>query len=225
MCLGSIEAMTEFELSTDQGALSATLNVPESPNCVLLLAHGAGADHKHVHMESLSCAFANVGIATLRFNFPFKQKGGTRVDSTDVSVSCIVSAAEELKQRIDLPLFIGGHSFGGRMATHAAAGKLVECRGLVLCSFPLHPAGKPGIKRAAHFSNINVPVLFLSGDRDKLAEPALLEAQLPVLKNAQLHWLSTADHSFKILKRTRLLEIDVYQEAAEAAATFTNTLL
>ena len=219
--------MTELSISTDHGTLSATLNVPDNAHCALLLAHGAGADHKHAHMESLASAFALAGIATLRFNFPFKEQGRTRVDSKSVSIDCIVSAVETLQSKTQLPMFAGGHSFGGRMVTHAVADKKIECYGMILCSFPLHPAGKPGTDRAAHFNNLNQPVLFLSGTCDALADSALLSEQVNKLLSAdsKLHWLDTADHGFKVLKRTRKNEMDVYQEAAGVAAAFTTAAI
>ncbi len=218
--------MTEFDLDTNHGPLAATLKTNDSAHAALLFAHGAGADHKHVHMEALANAFATVGIATLRFNFPFKQQARHRVDSKDVSVECIVQAAKVLEERLDLPLFVGGHSFGGRMATHAAAQGLVDCHGLVLCSFPLHPAGKPGTQRAEHFKDIKLPMLFLSGTRDALAEPSLLQGEIEKHgSQCKLHWLDTADHSFKILKRTRKSEVDVYQESAQVAAEFTTAVI
>jgi len=196
---------TSFELPTATATLTATLVQPDKTVCSLVFAHGAGADHKHVHMESLAAAFASVGITTLRFNFPFKQNGGNRVDSKDVSVACIEAASEALLKRVNLPMFAGGHSFGGRMATHAAVTGMPDCKGLVLCSFPLHPAGKPGVERVAHFKDLKLPALFLNGNRDALSDTSLLEAEVKKLVNekSRLHWLDTADHSFKILKRKR----------------------
>ena len=211
--------MQEFEFESDHGSLSATLNMPVDADCCLLLAHGAGADHRHRHMQALAISFGDVGIATLRFNFPFKQQGRHRVDSKSVSTDCIVRATEVLREQTDLPLFIGGHSFGGRMATHAAAEGLIECTGLVLCSFPLHPAGKPGIARAKHLKEIDKPMLFLSGTRDGLAQKDLL-TEVCSMPGTTLHWLETADHSFSILKRKRDPLVDVYDEAAQAAGRF-----
>jgi len=220
------DSVTSFELSTSAATLTATLLQPASAVCSLVFAHGAGADHKHAHMESLAKAFAGVGIATLRFNFPFKQNGRNRVDSKDVSVDCILDASKTIREKIDLPMFIGGHSFGGRMATHAAVRGMSDCMGLILCSFPLHPAGKPGIERVAHFEALKLPALFLNGNRDTLAETALLEAEVKKLshEHSRLHWLDTADHSFKILKRKRT-GIDVYEEAAGVAAEFVSSIL
>jgi len=218
--------MSAISIASDHGELSASLMLPDNAHCALLLAHGAGADHKHAHMENLASAFASAGIATLRFNFPFKEQGRNRVDSKSVSINCLVSALQVLKAQTKLPVFAGGHSFGGRMATHAVAEKAIECAGLILCSFPLHPAGKPATERAAHFPVIEQPVLFLSGTRDALADSSLLSEQLKELPgHTELHWLDTADHSFKVLKRTRKLETDVYTEAAEVAASFTTAIV
>jgi len=204
------DSVTSFELSTSAATLTATLLQPASAVCSLVFAHGAGADHKHAHMESLA----------------FKQNGRNRVDSKDVSVDCILDASKTIREKIDLPMFIGGHSFGGRMATHAAVRGMSDCMGLILCSFPLHPAGKPGIERVAHFEALKLPALFLNGNRDTLAETALLEAEVKKLshEHSRLHWLDTADHSFKILKRKRT-GIDVYEEAAGVAAEFVSSIL
>lgn len=216
--------MTALILKTDHGPLTATLNIQQDHNAALLLAHGAGADHKHAHMESLASAFGMAGLSTLRFNFPFKEQMRNRVDSKQVSIDCLCHAAEVLQSRTDKPVFVGGHSFGGRMVTHAVAEDLLPCqalvKGLILCSFPLHPAGKPGVERAEHFGSIKKPVLFLSGTRDALANSELLKSKADELDNKTLHWLETADHSFKTLKRSRKSTVDVYTEAASVAADF-----
>lgn len=211
----------QLTLATNHGNLDATLLRPASPTHALLLAHGAGADHRHAHMASLAEAFQSVGIATLRFNFPFKQAGKSRVDSKSVSIDCIIEAATTLKKRIDLPLLVGGHSFGGRMATHAVAEHGLECHAIVLCSFPLHAAGKPSTVRAEHLKDIEPPMLFLNGTRDKLSDKTLLNQEVAKLGDRhQIHWLETGDHGFKILKRTRKSTVDIYIEAAQATRAF-----
>lgn len=208
-------------LATSHGKLDATLILPAQATHALMLAHGAGADHRHAHMKDLADAFATVGIATLRFNFPFKQAGKSRVDSKAVATDCIIEAASILKDRVDLPLLTGGHSFGGRMATHAVAEHGLQCKAMLLCSFPLHAAGKPSIERAAHLQNITPPMLFLNGTRDKLSDQNLLNQEVAKLDSKhQIHWLETGDHAYKILKRTRTLSTDIYQEAAQAARSF-----
>lgn len=218
--------MPSLEFNAPAGRLSATLDHPDDAMAILLLAHGAGADHRHAHMQALAESFNQNCIATFRFNFPFKESGRNRVDSQAVSIASIVAAADKIRQLVQLPLFAGGHSFGGRMVTHALDQAKLECAGLILCSFPLHPAGKPGVERAAHLSGIEQPMLFLSGTRDSLAERQLLQSEVDKLPaRNQLHWLDTADHSYKILKRSRASDQNVYAEAAEAARRFVADLI
>jgi len=215
----------EFSLETSAGPLSATINHTEASTHTLLLAHGAGADHRHAHMTSLAEAFEAQRLTTLRFNFPFKEQGRNRVDSKAVSVDCIESAATWLQSNHRLPLLSGGHSFGGRMVTHAVIEKKLNCEALLLCSFPLHPADKPSTDRAAHLKDISTPMIFLSGSRDKLATKKLLNSEVDKLAPPScVHWLDTGDHSFKILKRSRKNTIDIYSEAAAAARNFIDNL-
>ncbi len=218
-------AERKLKIKTSMGALSATINEPASATHALLLAHGAGADHQHSHMAALAASFESQHIFTLRFNFPFKEAGRNRVDSKAISIDCIEQAAKKLQSECSSPLLLGGHSFGGRMATHAVAEGTIQCKAMILCSFPLHPAGKPGVDRAQHLPEIAVPKLFLSGTRDKLAEQALLDKQLNNLAlHNHVHWLDTGDHSFKTLKRSRKVEIDIYAEASQAARKFLDGL-
>ena len=176
-------------------------------------------------MSALSLALNNVGISTLRFNFPFMQEGRRRVDNPDVCIDAIASAVATANRLCPkLKLFVGGHSFGGRMSTHYAVEQPTSAVGIILFSFPLHPSKKPAIKRAAHLGAINEPMLFLSGDRDTLAEAALLQSVTGPLANARLHWLETADHSYKILKRTRKSAENVYAEAARVASAWIEEL-
>lgn len=193
---------------------------PDDTSAALILAHGAGAGMTHRSMQSLADAFARRHIATLRFNFPFIDAGRRRVDSKPVSIAAIAEAFNEAESRTSLPIWLGGHSFGGRMASHAVLEEGLEPRGLIFCSFPLHPPGKPGIARAAHLSAINRPMLFLSGTRDTLAERRLLEPLVSGLPTAELHWLDTADHGYKARKRTRKSDEDVFDEIARIARSF-----
>lgn len=193
---------------------------PKRPAAALVLAHGAGAGMTHRNMQALADAFGLRGIATLRFDFPFVEAGRRRVDSTAVSTAAVAAACAEMEKRTSLPLWLGGHSFGGRMASHAVIDEGLEARGLIFCSFPLHPAGKPGIGRAAHLSATRLPMLFLSGTRDALAEPALLGPMVSGLATSELHWLDTADHGYRVLKRSRKTEEDVFDEIARVARDF-----
>jgi predicted alpha/beta-hydrolase family hydrolase len=158
---------------------------------------------------------AEIGIATLRYNFPYMEAGRPRVDSPEVSAATVRAAVEKAREVApDLPLLAGGHSFGGRMTTTAASESPLEgVKGLVLCSFPLHMPDKPSTKRAEHLSSVTVPMLFLTGTRDKLADLDLFKPIVEKL-GATLHLLDTADHSYKVLKRTRESKEDVFVEMA-----------
>jgi predicted alpha/beta-hydrolase family hydrolase len=205
------------------GRLSAELARPDAADRLLVLAHGAGADFRHVNMLGISEALARQGIASLRFNFPFMEEGRRRVDAQATSVACILAAVETARQAApDLPLFLGGHSYGGRMASHAVLEPSAPAvSGLVFCSFPLHPPKKPGVERAAHLPEIALPMLFLSGTRDAMATPALMTDLVDSLGGrARLHWLDTADHGYKVLKRSRQSEENVFDELARVAAEF-----
>ena len=187
---------------------------------LLVLAHGAGADMRHRTMQAIADALCDVDIATLRCNFPFKEHGRARVDDVATAVATLV-AAVTLAQRLlpGTPLLLGGHSFGGRMASHAAAqGLVAQARGLVFCAFPLHTAGKPAVTRAKHLPQIPQPMLFLSGTRDALATPSLLSSQIETVGDrARLHWLHDADHSYAVRQRERVGMSDVFVEMATAA--------
>lgn len=175
---------------------------------------------RHASMQAIADAFARRGIATLRFDFPFMAAGRNRVDPPAVATQAIAEAHASAAERTKLPIWLGGHSFGGRMASHAVSDRALPAAGLIFCSFPLHLPGKPDTKRAHHLASIRQPMLFLSGTRDELAERALLEPLVRSLPNAQLHWLETADHGYRVLKRTRARTDSVFDEMAEAARAF-----
>jgi len=193
---------------------------PDAAVAALVLAHGAGAGMRHASMRAIADALERRGIATLRFDFPYMAEGRKRVDSPAVATAAIAAAFAAAAERTKLPIWIGGHSFGGRMASHAVLDQDVPAQGLVFCSFPLHMPGKPDTKRAQHLAQIRLPVLFLSGTRDELAERALLEPLVTSLPNAQLHWLDTADHGYRVLKRTRASTESVFDEMARVARAF-----
>jgi uncharacterized protein len=193
---------------------------PENADATLVLAHGAGAGMTHANLQSIADALGHQRVATLRFNFPFIEAGRKRVDSRPVATARIADACAEAASRAALPLWLGGHSFGGRMASHAVLDEGLEPRGLIFCSFPLHPAGKPGTDRAAHLAAIRLPMLFLSGTRDALAERARLERVVSDATSAELHWLDTADHGYRVLKRSRATDEDVFDEMARVIRGF-----
>jgi predicted alpha/beta-hydrolase family hydrolase len=186
----------------------------------LVLAHGAGAGMTHKHMQSIADAFGRRGIATLRFNFPFIEAGKSRVDPPDIATARIAEAFAAAAERTSLPIWLGGHSFGGRMASHAVVDRALAPAGLIFCSFPLHNPGKPATLRAAHLGTVRKPMLFLSGTRDDLADAALLQGVVEPLAGAKLHFLDTADHGYRVLKRSRASQEDVFDEMARVAREF-----
>jgi predicted alpha/beta-hydrolase family hydrolase len=193
---------------------------PDDAVAAVVLAHGAGAGMTHASMQAIATSFEQRGIATLRFDFPYMAAGRNRVDSPAVATEAIAAAFAAAAERTTLPIWVGGHSFGGRMASHAVVDRGVPAAGLIFCSFPLHMPGKPDTKRAQHLQAIRQPMLFLSGTRDELAERQLLEPLVAGLPNATLHWLETADHGYRVLKRTRTRADSVFDEMAEAARGF-----
>jgi predicted alpha/beta-hydrolase family hydrolase len=193
---------------------------PDDAVAALVLAHGAGAGMRHASLEAIAAAFAQHGIATLRFDFPFMAEGRRRVDPPAVATAAIAAAFRAAAERTALPIWIGGHSFGGRMASHAVLDQNVPAQGLVFCSFPLHMPRKPDTKRAQHLAAIRLPMLFLSGTRDELAERALLDPLVASLPNAKLHWLDTADHGYRVQKRQRKGAEGVFDEMGRVARSF-----
>jgi len=196
---------------------------PDGATALYVFGHGAGANMRHATMTAIATELARRGVAVFRFNFPFLESARRPVDSRLVATATIAAAVAHARAlRPALPLFVGGHSFGGRMASHAVVEHdLGDVRGLVFCSFPLHPADKPGIARAAHLDAIEQPMLFLSGTRDALATPELLRGVVERLgERATLVWLDTADHSYKVRKRVRTRSDGVFEELADAAAAW-----
>lgn len=215
-----------FNATREKGQVSALYLEVAQPRAFFVLAHGAGANMQHAHMARLADTLADQQVSSLRFNFPYMEKGGNRTDSKDVCVETIDNAIVLAKERNSgIPLILAGHSFGGRMSSHYVAEKhTASVDGLVYFSFPLHPAKKPATKRADHLPGINIPQFFVSGTRDSLAELKLLEPMVANLARAELHLLETADHSFKILKRTRTSPEDVYDEVGRVIASWLDAL-
>ncbi|GAB4403377.1 MAG: alpha/beta hydrolase [Bacteroidia bacterium] len=208
-------------IGAQPGEMSYLLEIPTEAQALLAIGHGAGAGMRHASLERLAKALHRQRIATLRYQFPFMERGGGR-DSEAVSLAT-VQAAFDLGSRQGLPSFAGGHSFGGRMTSlAAAAGMLPQALGLIFFAFPLHAAGRPGTERAAHLSRIAQPMLFLSGTRDTLAQADLLTGVLASTQ-ATLHWLDTADHGYKTL-RTRASQEDIFDEMARIAAAWIHLL-
>jgi predicted alpha/beta-hydrolase family hydrolase len=206
----------KFIATPEKGNVSALLTLPADANCLLVLGHGASVNMRHATLQTIAERMAGAGIATFRYNFPYMEYGAGR-DSQEVCVKTVRSAVAAAREACaDLPLLAGGHSFGGRMTSTAASESPLEnVNGLVFFSFPLHQPGKPETKRADHLSAVTVPMLFLSGTRDEMAKLDLLQSVCKKLgKRATLHLLDTADHGYRILKRSRKSEEDVFVEMA-----------
>jgi uncharacterized protein len=206
----------KFLATPEKGEVSALLVRPAEASHLLVLGHGASTNMRHATLQSIAERMVGVGLATFRYNFPYMEHGRGR-DSQEVCTATVRSAvAAAHKAAPDLPLLAGGHSFGGRMTSTAASESPLDgVHGLVFFAFPLHQPGKPDTKRADHLSSVTVPMLFLSGTRDELADLGLLQSVCKKLsKHATLHPLDTADHGFRTLKRSRKSEEDVFVEMA-----------
>jgi hypothetical protein len=202
-------------------SVSALLLRPPNAKVLYLFAHGAGVGMNHKAMEANAQGLGERGIATLRYQFLYMEKGGKRPDPPRLAHAVVrAAAAEAAKLAPDVPVFAGGRSFGGRMTSQAQAEQpLPNVRGLAFLGFPLHPAGKPGIERAEHLSWVQVPMLFVSGDRDALAELDLLEPVVAGLGDrATLHLVSHADHSFKVAAKSGRTSADAEAEALDTLA-------
>ena len=182
------------------------------------MGHGASSNMRHPTLQTIAERLADVGIASFRYNFPYSENGKGR-DSQAVCTTTVRNAVAAARRAVsDLPLLAGGHSFGGRMTSTAASESPLDfVTGLVFFAFPLHQPGKPDTKRAVHLADVTVPMLFLSGSRDELADRELLQPVIKKLRErATLHFLDTADHGFRILKRSRQSDQDVFAEMAAA---------
>jgi hypothetical protein len=203
--------------------VSALLQAPPSPRACYVLAHGAGAGMAHPFMAAVSAGLAARGVATLRYQFPYMEQGSKRPDRPPVAHATVRAAVAQAARLLpDIALVAGGKSFGGRMTSQAqAAVPLAGVHGLAFFGFPLHPAGKPSSERAKHLADIDIPMLFLQGTRDNLAELSLLE---PVVQNlgalATLHLVRDADHSFHVLARSGRNDGEVMDEILDAFAAW-----
>lgn len=209
----------KFTATPDKGEVSAILMRPEGATHLLVLGHGASTSMRHATMQRIAEVLADQGIATFRYNFPYSENGTAR-NSNNTCIETIRSAIKAAHEAApDLTILAGGHSFGGRMTTTAQSEEPLEnVKGLVLFSFPLHRAGRPDTKRAEHLSAIKIPMLFLSGTRDELAALELLAPVIATLgKSATLHLLDTSNHSYKVLKKTRMSTEDVFDEISRSA--------
>lgn len=214
---------TELTIAVGErtGAVSALLVRPADARFLYVLAHGAGAGMRHPFLEAIAHRLAGRGIATLRYQFPYMERGSRRPDSPAVAEATVRAAvAEAARVAPGLLLLAGGKSFGGRMTSSAQAnGPLPGVAGLAFLGFPLHPPGRPGTTRAEHLERVAVPMLFLQGTRDDFADLALLQPLLQRLgARAMLHQVEGGDHSFKVLKRSGRTDDEVMLELVDAIA-------
>jgi predicted alpha/beta-hydrolase family hydrolase len=209
-------------------SVSGLLQTPARPRACYVFAHGAGAGMTHSFMAAVATGLAERGIATLRYQFLYMERGSKRPDPPKLAHGAVRAAVGEAALRWPkLPLIAGGKSFGGRMTSQAhAVLPLPGVRGLAFFGFPLHPAGKPSAERATHLADVQIPMLFLQGTRDALAELDQLE---PVCKSlghrATLKLFADADHSFHVPARTGRKDAQVLGEALDDFMDWTNALV
>lgn len=196
----------KLKVSDSIGEISLEIYEPGSPRLMMSLAHGAGAGMQHRFMTALSGALAEINIGTVRFNFPYMENGKRRPDVAPVAEKTVSAVLHHMQTRYrDLPLIGSGKSFGGRMTSQYLSKQKVEgLRAIIFYGFPLHPAGAPATTRGEHLNQIELPMLFLQGTKDTLAEKELIEGVCANLKTATLDQIEGADHGFMISKKERI---------------------
>lgn len=212
-----------LQLTVGAATASGIWLEPANARAALVLAHGAGAGMTHGSMTSIADGLAERGVATLRYNFLYMERGSRRPDPPPLAHAAVRAAVKEARGLAPgAPLFAGGRSFGARMTSQAQADKaLPDVRGLVFFAFPLHPAGKPGDERAAHLADVAAPMLFLQGDNDALATLDCLRPAVARLgRRATLHLLAGADHSFHVPAKSGRKDSGVLSESLDAAAAW-----
>jgi len=225
MTAATVEPVT-IEVDESQ-RVSALLAVPPAARACYLLAHGAGAGMAHPFMAATAAGLYERGIASLRYQFPYMERRAKRVDPPALAHATVRAAAAEAARRLPaFALIAGGKSFGGRMTSQAqAAGPMPGVRGLAFLGFPLHPAGKPSEERARHLFDVRVPMLFLQGSRDALADLTLLRPIVERLgERASLRVFDDADHSFHVPARSGRRDADVRSEMLDALAAWILTV-
>jgi uncharacterized protein len=213
---------TPLTIALAEGAtVSGLFDAPARPEACYVLAHGAGAGMHHSFIAAMASGLTERRIAVLRFQFPYMEHGSKRPDQPKVAHAAIRAAVREAARRLpNVPLFAGGKSYGGRMTSQAqAAEPLPEVRGIVFVGFPLHPAGKPSVERADHLNQVGVPMLFLQGTRDTLADLDLIRSITTRLGElATLHVVTGADHSFHVLASSGRNDPEVRAELLDTMA-------
>jgi uncharacterized protein len=223
-------ALAKSVTISDGGAIrvSGLMLQPARANACLVLAHGAGAGMNHPFMAALAQDLAATGIATLRYQFPYMETKGKRPDPPSLCHATVRAAAAEAHRLAPtLPLFAGGKSFGGRMTSQAQAElPLPDVRGLVFFGFPLHPANQPSLTRGQHLFQVSIPMLFLQGTRDTLAEITLIKPLAEQLgERATLKLLEYADHSFHVPRRSGRTDAEVNREMLRAFGAWSDSVV
>jgi predicted alpha/beta-hydrolase family hydrolase len=212
----------------DARRVSGLLQVPPRARACYVLAHGAGAGMTHPSLAATAAELGERGIASLRYQFPYMEQGGGRPDPPALAQATVRAAVAEVGRLVPrLPLIAGGRSFGGRMTSQAqAAAPLPRVLGLAFLAFPLHPAGRPSDERGKHLFDVQIPLLFLQGTRDALADLALLQPLVERLgKRATLKLFEDADHSFHVPARTGRKDADVRREIMDALAAWIDQVI
>jgi uncharacterized protein len=222
--MGSARSPLQLTLEVDETRrVSALLQLPPAATACFVFAHGAGAGMDHPSMTAVAVELAERSIATLRFQFPYMERGSRRPDPPALCHATVRAAVAEAARRAPkLALIAGGRSFGGRMTSQAQAIEpLPGVKGLAFIGFPLHPAGKPSAERAEHLRDIKTPMLFLQGTRDELANLELLQPLIERLgARATLKLLQDADHSFHVPARTGRKDAEVRAEMLDTLAAW-----
>jgi predicted alpha/beta-hydrolase family hydrolase len=211
-----------------EGSISGLMVVPENAAFLYVLAHGAGAGMRHPFLQTVAAKLAPLGIATLRYQFPYMEAGRKRTDSAEVAHAAVRAAVNFGAGSLPgVPLLAGGKSFGGRMTSGAQAkAPLPGVRGLVFLGFPLHPPGKPDVVRAEHLDQIAVPMLFLQGTRDDFARLDLITTVTSRLSaRATLDLVEGADHSFNMLKNSGRTTAQVLEGLCVTISAWVNSLV
>jgi uncharacterized protein len=224
-----LEKEIRFSAGKTSGEVDAVFTRPENARWLMVLAHGAGAGMRHAFMTGIAQSLAKHGIASFRYQFSYMQRGKRTPDPQPILLKTVRSAvaAAHLYGR-DLPLLAGGKSLGGRMTSIAASQEVLpEVRGIVFFGFPLHAPGKPSDERGVHLFKIRLPMLFLQGTRDKLAELALLRPTVNRLQGhgqADLHIIDGADHGFHVPKKSGRTDQEVLEELGQVVAQWASIL-
>ena len=213
---------------SDTTRVSGLMQKPPHARACYVLAHGAGAGMDHPFMENVARGLASRGIATLRYQFPYMERGSKRPDPPPLAQATVRAAVAEAQRLLpDTALIAGGKSFGGRMTSQAQAKAPLEgVHGLAFLGFPLHPAGRPSQDRAEHLFEVQIPMLFLQGTRDNLASLDQLKPACKQLgKRATLKLFADADHSFHVPARTGRKDAQVLDEVLDALAAWLDNVI